>query len=82
MADENDDPTAELVSREPTLRDLVALCRELNEQGARYVIVGGFAIRTAGVIRDQRSRLQNSLITRANASGCSSGIWWPAFGRI
>jgi phosphoserine phosphatase len=27
------------------------LCRELNTRGARYVVVGGFAIRAAGYVR-------------------------------
>jgi hypothetical protein len=30
---------------------LVALCRHLNQRGARYVVVGGFAIITAGLPR-------------------------------
>lgn len=34
----------ELVSRAPEESDLVAICRSLNELGARYVIIGGFAI--------------------------------------
>jgi hypothetical protein len=38
--------------REPVLADLVELCRSLNEAGARYVVVGGFAIRAAGFIRE------------------------------
>ena len=38
----------ELVSRAPTEEDLVAMCRLLNESGARYMIVGGFAIMYAG----------------------------------
>ena len=41
----------ELASREPTLEDLRDLCRELNQRGARYVVIGGFAIRAAGYIR-------------------------------
>ena len=28
-----------------------ATCRELNTRGARYVVVGGFAIRAAGYVR-------------------------------
>jgi hypothetical protein len=28
------------------------LCRELNQRGAKYVVVEGFAIRAAGYIRD------------------------------
>ena len=30
--------------REPTLEDLVKLCRALNEAAANYVVIGGFAI--------------------------------------
>ena len=37
--------------REPTVEDLVRLCRTLNEVGAKYVVVGGFAIRAAGFSR-------------------------------
>jgi hypothetical protein len=42
---------AELESREPTVEDLRDLCRALNERGARYVVIGGFAIRAAGYNR-------------------------------
>jgi hypothetical protein len=45
----NADPN--LASREPTLEDLRDLCRALNERGARYVVIGGFAIRAAGYNR-------------------------------
>src|SRR5690606_27049690 len=31
--------------------DLINLCRELNARGARYVIIGGFAIMEAGYPR-------------------------------
>ena len=48
---ENDQPENELESREPSVEDLVALCGALNARGARYVVVGGFAIRGAGYIR-------------------------------
>lgn len=52
MAVADDDPSnAELEPREPTLADLRDLCRELNERGARYVVIGGFAIRAAGYNR-------------------------------
>ena len=52
MADEDDRPQgSDLESREPTVEDLRDLCRELNERGARYVVVGGFAIRAAGYNR-------------------------------
>ncbi len=39
-------------SRQPTVEDLMELCRELNRLGAKYLIVGGFAIRGAGYIRE------------------------------
>ena len=39
-------------SRQPTVEDLLALCREMNRQGAKYIIVGGFAIRGAGYLRE------------------------------
>ena len=43
--------TEELESREPSVEDLVDLCRHLNAAGARYVVVGGFAVRAAGYDR-------------------------------
>lgn len=52
MAVADDGPfNADLESREPTLEDLRDLCRALNERGARYVVIGGFAIRAAGYNR-------------------------------
>jgi hypothetical protein len=48
---EDDQPEEGLESREPSVEDLVALCRELNLRGARYLVVGGFAIRGAGYLR-------------------------------
>ena len=52
MAVADDRPSnPELESREPTLEDLRDLCRELNQRGARYVVIGGFAIRAAGYNR-------------------------------
>lgn len=47
MADDHSNPP-ELEPREPTVEDLRDLCRELNQRGARYVVIGGFAIRAAG----------------------------------
>ncbi len=41
----------DLEPRDATMSDLVALCRELNARGARYVVCGGFAIRVAGYVR-------------------------------
>jgi hypothetical protein len=52
MADENAHSQApEPESREPTVRDLVQLCAELNRRGARYIVIGGFAMRAAGFAR-------------------------------
>jgi hypothetical protein len=39
------------VPRAPRLKDLSRLCAELNRLGARYVVVGGFAIIQAGYAR-------------------------------
>lgn len=51
--DEKDDrpEREELTSRPPTKEDLVSLCRELNQAGARYCVVGGFAIILGGYPR-------------------------------
>jgi len=51
MAMAHDLPSNDLESREPTVEDLRNLCRELNRRGAKYVVVGGFAIRAANYIR-------------------------------
>ncbi len=41
----------QLESREPSVEDLVELCRFLNDEGAEYLVIGGFAIRAAGFDR-------------------------------
>ncbi len=52
MGDEEHEPQeGDLVSRAPTEEDLIALCRQLNEVGASYLILGGFAIIYAGYSR-------------------------------
>jgi len=48
MDDQNARPE---YSRQPTLDDLVQLCQHLNEAGARYVVVGGFAVILNGFTR-------------------------------
>lgn len=52
---ENDDEKTEelnaLQSREPSVEDLVELCRQLNQYKARYIVIGGFAMRAAGYDR-------------------------------
>ena len=56
MDDENARPPGEidpgrLEPRPPGEDDLVRLCKSLNELGARYVVIGGFAIILAGFPR-------------------------------
>ena len=52
MDDETpDSKSSELESRAPVEDDLVAICRCLNELGARYLVCGGFAIIHAGYAR-------------------------------
>jgi hypothetical protein len=51
VADDRPPDSHDLESREPTLEDLRDLCRELNLRGARYLVIGGFAIRAAGYNR-------------------------------
>jgi len=41
----------ELTPRDPSLEDVVNLCRRLNSLDAKYLIAGGFAIRAAGYSR-------------------------------
>ena len=38
-------------SRAPRLEDLVDLCRSLNREGARYLLIGGFAVILHGFVR-------------------------------
>jgi hypothetical protein len=38
-------------SRPPTLEDLLKICRSLNNAGARYLVIGGFAIIQHGFTR-------------------------------
>jgi len=52
MADAPFDPEAgELIPRAPDEEDVAALCRELNRRGARFVVIGGFAVIMAGYPR-------------------------------
>lgn len=49
--DDDDGQEEELTSRAPTTEEFVELCRRLNELGARYIVIGGLAIITAGYAR-------------------------------
>jgi predicted nucleotidyltransferase len=45
--DAHDGPYA----REPQIEDLVRICRALNAAGARYILIGGFAVIAHGGAR-------------------------------
>lgn len=45
------DDHANLEPRTPKVSDLVALCRELNQRGAHYIVVGGMAVIQWGFTR-------------------------------
>jgi hypothetical protein len=46
-----DEEEAGKLTRPPDERDLVALARELNRLGAKYVVIGGVAINRLGYVR-------------------------------
>ena len=47
MDDAHDGPYA----REPQIEDLARICQSLNDAGARYVLIGGFAVIAHGGAR-------------------------------
>jgi len=51
MDDDHGPEGEELISRAPTQEDFVKLCARLNELGARYIVIGGFAVITSGYPR-------------------------------
>jgi hypothetical protein len=46
-----DDQDAASYARAPEPEDLVRICRALNDAGARYVLIGGFAVMAHGASR-------------------------------
>jgi len=46
-----DDGSDGALSRAPELEDLLALCRALNREGVRYLLIGGFAVILHGFVR-------------------------------
>ncbi len=46
-----DDATDGAYSRAPELEDLLGLCRSLNRERVRYVLIGGFAVILHGHVR-------------------------------
>lgn len=49
MVDQDDGQAPQ--ARPPGVEDLIDLCRRLNEEGARYIVIGGMAIIQAGFVR-------------------------------
>lgn len=49
-----DDPDDRGESRAPQLQDLLDLCQSLNREGARYLLVGGFAVILHGFVRSTK----------------------------
>lgn len=47
MNDAHDGPYA----REPQIEDLARICQALNDAGARYMLIGGFAVVARGGVR-------------------------------
>ena len=47
-----DEPIDDEFTRTPCTRDLVGICRELNREGANYLVLGGMAINMHGNIRN------------------------------
>ena len=60
----DDRPAQELESREPTVEDLRDLCRELNQRRAKYLVIGGFAMRAANY---NRTTMDVDLMVAADA---------------
>jgi len=52
MAETDQPPLNSDECRAPTLEDVVRLCHALNEARAKYIVIGGFAIRAAGFLRN------------------------------
>ena len=46
-----DDRDAPSYARAPEPSDVVRICRALNEAGARYILIGGFALIAHGAAR-------------------------------
>jgi hypothetical protein len=49
-----DDAADGVYSRAPELEDLLKLCRALNREGVRYLLIGGFAVILHGYVRSTK----------------------------
>lgn len=81
--DDRDDPS---YARAPEPDDLIRICRALNEAGARYVLIGGFAVVAHGATRftrdidlliddtpDNVARVQRALSVLADNAAAEAG---------
>ncbi len=71
MDDEADGP----FSRAPELEDVVGLCAALNGEGARYLLIGGFAVILHGFVRASPFAASQSQSPKA-APPLASGAPW------
>ncbi len=60
MADADDGEYVRL----PEIEDVVRICRSLNEAGARYLLIGGFAVSAHGLGRATKETSISSWTTR------------------
>jgi len=55
-----DDPNDGAYSRPPTLEDVARICQALNQEQARYILIGGFAVIIHASISRRVLRLRRS----------------------
>jgi phosphoserine phosphatase len=88
MVKADDFPSDALASREPTVEDLRDLCRELNQRGAKYVVMGGFAMLAANYNRrtmhvdllvaadlENEAKVYSALSTLPDKRGARASTW-------
>jgi hypothetical protein len=63
-----DDPEDRGESRAPQLQDVLDLCAALNREGARYLLIGGFAVILHGGNRAAQPDWPAPSLARAAAS--------------
>ena len=67
-----DDPDDAAYARAPEPEDLIRICRALNDAGAQYVLIGGFAVMaTVGAV-SPRTSIPARQTTRPRMSPASS----------
>ncbi len=66
-----DDQDAAAYARAPEPEDLVRICRALNDAGARYVLIGGFAVLAYGASRFTKDL---DLLGHLPSAGCDRSV--------